>query len=113
MTMQNKLQLVDAQGNPLGSGSSPLKAELMGSLVMEDGQTSVTTTATAVGDQGGSEISLQADPSNTENILVGSASSQHTVLQPGQSMSLSIASLSLVYVVSVSGTQLLNWLVRG
>lgn len=32
MAMQNKIQLVDALSNPLGTTESPLKAELMGSL---------------------------------------------------------------------------------
>lgn len=93
-----------ASGNP--------EVALTGSNTLYDGQVSVTTAGTALPDQAGVEISLQADPSNTANILVGSASSQHTVLQPGQSMALSLANLNLIYAVAESGTQLLNWLVR-
>ena len=86
---------------------------LTGSLVLYDGQESVTTTAAALPAQAGSEIFLQADPSNSANILIGNASSQHTVLQAGQSIDLSLANLALIYARSVSGTQKLNYLVRG
>ena len=95
-----------------GSTASPVYAELTGSLALYDGQATVTTTAAALPAQVGTEVSLQADLSNTANIKVGNATSQHTVLQAGQSITLSLANLNEISAIAVSGSQLLNWLVR-
>lgn len=58
------------------------------------------------------EVIVQSDPANTTNLLVGDSSSQKLVLTPGQSITVPIISLSLVYVKMVSGTGVVNWLSR-
>ena len=58
------------------------------------------------------EALIQADPSNTTNVLVGNTDSQEVVLTPGQSITIPIISLSLVYVKMASGTGIVNYLAR-
>lgn len=58
------------------------------------------------------ESLIQADPSNTTNVLIGNATSQEVVLTPGQSITIPIISLSLVYVKMASGTGIVNYIAR-
>ena len=58
------------------------------------------------------EALIQADPGNTTNLLVGNVDAQEVVLTPGQSITIPIVSLSLVYVKMASGTGTVNWLSR-
>lgn len=58
------------------------------------------------------EALIQSDPSNTTNVLVGSASAQEMVLTPGQSITIPVISLSIIYVKMASGTGIVNWLAR-
>lgn len=58
------------------------------------------------------EVLLQSDPANSTNMLVGNATAQEIVLTPGQSITIPIISLSLIYVKMVSSTGVLNWLAR-
>lgn len=86
--------------------SSPSQALYAGSL-------SVTTTVTQLPNQSGTEALIQADPANTANLLLGATSAtQPFVLTPGQSLSVELANLNLLYTSSVTGTQTLNWMVR-
>jgi hypothetical protein len=84
------------------------------STALYDGQASVTTTAAALPSQVISEVVLTADPTNTsgEYVYVGNATSQHTPLAPGQSITLSISNLDLVYAFASSGTLKLDYLAR-
>ena len=77
-------------------------------------KTGVTTAAVAVStsSQNIREVLLQSDPGNTTNLLIGSATDQEVVLTPGQSITIPIISLSLVYVKMASGTGTVNWLAR-
>jgi hypothetical protein len=74
----------------------------------------LTTTAQAIDTQTPNcrEALIQSDPSNTTNVIVGSASEQHIVLIPGQAVTIPIISLSLVYAKMASGTGQVNWLTR-
>jgi hypothetical protein len=76
--------------------------------------TGVTVTAVAVSSTTAAirEALIQADPTNTTNVLVGNATAQEVVLTPGQSITIPIFSLSLVYVKMASGTGVVNWLAR-
>ena len=58
------------------------------------------------------EALIQSDPTNTTNMLIGSSLAQEIVLTPGQSITIPIISLSLVYVKMASGTGVLNFLAR-
>lgn len=58
------------------------------------------------------EALIQSDPSNTTNILIGSVLAQEVVLTPGQSITVPVISLSLIYVRMASGTGSVNWLIR-
>lgn len=58
------------------------------------------------------EALIQSDPANTTNMLVGGSTGQYVKLTPGQSITVPIVSLSLIYVKMVSGTGVLNWFTR-
>ena len=95
-------------------GSTSRQVTLTGSSALYDGQNAnVTTAAAALGaSQACTEVLIQADPTNSANVLVGSATSQHTVLQAGQSMSIQAGNVNLIYVAAVTGTQKVNYLAR-
>lgn len=77
-------------------------------------KTDVSTTAAAISTTSANirEALIQADPTNTTNVLVGSSTAQEVVLAPGQSITIPIISLSLVFVKMASGTGIVNWLAR-
>lgn len=68
----------------------------------------VTTTATALPAQAGSMVLVQADPDNTVDVLIGTASAQPMRLIPGASCSLPIANANQVYHRTASGTAAIN-----
>ena len=77
-------------------------------------RTGITTTAVQVSttEKNIREALIQADPSNTTNVLIGNVDAQEVVLTPGQSITIPIISLSLVYVKMASGTGITNYLAR-
>ena len=77
-------------------------------------KTGITTTAVQVSttEKNIREALIQADPSNTTNVLIGNVDAQEVVLTPGQSITIPIISLSLVYVKMASGTGITNYLAR-
>ena len=77
-------------------------------------KTGITTTAVQISttEKNIREALIQADPSNTTNVLIGNADAQEVVLTPGQSITIPIISLSLVYVKMASGTGIANYLAR-
>ncbi len=103
--------LLQVGGSPMGAAAN---VAIVGSATLYDGQNAaVTTTAAALASsQACSEVSVQADPGNTQNVLVGNSTSQHTVLVAGASIDLSVTNVDLIYVKSASGTQTVNWLAR-
>ena len=58
------------------------------------------------------EALIQSDPANTTNVLVGNSTAQEVVLTPGQSITIPIISLSLVFVKMASGTGTVNYIAR-
>ena len=77
-------------------------------------KTGITTTAGALSTTTNNirEALIQSDPANTTNVLVGNSSAQEVVLTPGQSITIPIISLSLIFVKMASGTGVTNWLAR-
>jgi hypothetical protein len=58
------------------------------------------------------EVLVQADPSNSTNVLVGNSSAQPMVLTPGQAITVPVISLSLIWAKMASGEGSLNWFGR-
>ena len=82
---------------------------------LQGGQTTgITTTAVQVSTTSHAirEVLVQSDPGNTTNVLIGSALNQRVVLTPGQSITIPIISLELIYVKMASGTGTVNWIAR-
>lgn len=77
-------------------------------------KTGITTAAGAISTTSNNirEALIQADPSNTTNVLIGNVDNQEVVLTPGQSITIPIISLSLVYVKMASSTGTVNWIAR-
>lgn len=76
------------------------------------GTVTCTSSAQALPATQGAELLVQADPSNTTNVLVGNQQGQPIVLQPGDSVTLSVFNANLVYVKAASGSPVANWLMR-
>ena len=77
-------------------------------------KTGITTTAVQVSTTSNNirEALIQADTSNTTNMLIGNVDAQEVVLKPGASITIPIISLSLVYVKMASGTGIANYIAR-
>jgi hypothetical protein len=58
------------------------------------------------------ECLVQNDPDNTVDFLVGSATTQNIQLSPGQSITLPVQDVSLIWADAVSGTPVANYLCR-
>ena len=84
------------------------------SASLNSAQTAVTTSAVALPASACVEALIQSDPGNTVNILLGhSSATTPIVLQPGQSISIPIQDLNLVYAkAAASGTSNVNWMTR-
>lgn len=59
------------------------------------------------------EVVLQADEDNNTFVLVGNSTKQTIKLSPGQSITIPVDDLSLLYAKVDTGTAQLNWLARG
>lgn len=71
-----------------------------------------TTTAAALSaGQVCRAVAVQNDPNNSVDVLVGDADSQVWQLVPGDSVTLGVTDVSMVYAKNVSSTtQSVNWL---
>ena len=58
------------------------------------------------------ECLVQNDPDNTVDFLVGDATAQTIQLSPGQSITLPVQDVSLIWVDAVSATPVANYLCR-
>jgi hypothetical protein len=74
------------------------------------GQLSATTAPAALGAQACSAVLVQADPGNSQNVLIGDSANQFVVLQAGKALVVPCANVSQIYAKSASGTQAVNWL---
>lgn len=83
---------------------------VQGSESISTGQTTATTTAGVVNANAACrEVIIQSDIANTVNILIGNSANQFLVLEPGDSITIPIANVNLVYVRSASLTAVVNW----
>lgn len=100
-----KMRLVDAAGLP--------QPGVIPSSVLYAGTLSTSGTAAAIAaSQAISEVVIQNDPDNTDDILVGNSTAQTIQIKPGNAIVLPVSNLALVYAKSVSGTPTLNYLGR-
>lgn len=80
---------------------------------MWDGTVSVSSLAAVALNSGNSlattVVTVQNDPTNTDDIYVGNATSQSVRLVPGASEDYRASSVGQVYVIALSGTQRVNW----
>ena len=72
----------------------------------------VTAVQIATDQPNNSEVLIQSDPANTTNLLVGDSAGQFVALTPGQSFTLPVFNLSLIYVKMASLTGIVNWFAR-
>ena len=84
------------------------------SAILAGQHTGITTAAVQVSSvsRPAQEVLIQSDPANTTDVLVGDADSQTIVLTKGQSITLPVNTLSLVWVKMASLTGTINWLIR-
>ena len=95
------------QFNPvIGSTDDAASSQLFAGVV------NTTGAVQQLSNQACSEVLLQADSANTTYISVGTADSLSINLQPGQSVSLQIANLNLLYLFSSTVGLSLGWVVR-
>ena len=84
------------------------------SAILAGQKTGVTVTAVQVSSTSrpAQEVLIQSDPANTTNVLVGDSDTQVVVLTPGQSLTVPINTLSLIWVKMASLTGVVNWMIR-
>jgi hypothetical protein len=58
------------------------------------------------------ELLVQADPDNTDNLLIGNEDAQSIVLQPGDDITLALENPGSLFHKAASGTQTLRYLGR-
>ena len=78
------------------------------SSVLAGQDASVTTSAATLPDITGKGFLIQADPTNTDTILLGDSSNQYLKLGPGDVVPIHISNTNLIYAKSASGTQTVN-----
>lgn len=77
-------------------------------------QLNTTTTAAQMSSNVTKEVVVQADPTNTANIMIGNSAANCTfALLPGSAISLPVTNTNLVFHRAASGTQKVNFLWRG
>lgn len=72
----------------------------------------VPTAAGQLPSQSGSEVLIQAAPGNADNVQIGTQTTQPIVLVPGQSVSMAIDNLNLLWAIASATGNTLGWLVR-
>lgn len=77
-------------------------------------RTALTTAAVAIGDSTATltELMIQADPDNTTNVLLGDATAQVWVLQPGQEIVWPVRNPALIFGKMASSTGNVNLIGR-
>ena len=78
-----------------------------------EGTNTLSTTAESLASSAVTwECLVQNDPDNTVDFLVGDSTAQTIQLSPGQSITLPIQDVSLIWADAVSGTPVANYLCR-
>jgi hypothetical protein len=93
-------------------GGGATEARQSGSTIY-DGSLTATTTASAIaGSQAITKVLIRSDPSNAVNVLCGNATTQNTILEPGDGLSLEITNLNLLFCKSASATASVSYIAR-
>ena len=80
-------------------------------IEISSGQTIFSNVASMVGSQAATEILIQANPSNTESVLIGNATNQYIRLSAGVTITLPISNLNQIYgKVSTNVSATVNWI---
>ncbi len=58
------------------------------------------------------EVLIQADSTNTTTVLIGNSTAQEVELTAGQSITLPVISIALIWVKMASGTGIVNFIAR-
>ena len=86
---------------------------MYGPGVLKAGQnTGVGTTAAPLGEEDCLSVFFEAAAGNGADILVGDSVLQLIPRAPCQAISMDISNINQIFVKSVSGTQIVNWLVE-
>ena len=105
--------LYDTQNQAFFTETNPGAVVSPGSTTIQAGSFDVPTTAGALPDVPGREVILQANPSNADNVAIGTSAAQPLILTPGQfAPPLRISNLNLLYAVAAATGNSLSWLVR-
>jgi len=84
---------------------------MSGGVPVSGTKTGITTTPVALAPtQFCKSIGLQADPANATDLLIGDETSQTMQLAAGASLSIEVRDPSLIWVKSVSGTVICNFI---
>lgn len=107
VTIQNSAGSVQANVTAKG-----LEVESQAPATLRDGTLVLSTTAAALSSSTALKkgVLIQNPSTNTINAIVGNATSQNTVLEPGREIFIEIDNLNAVYVKSASGTPTINYL---
>ncbi len=79
--------------------------------LVDDGTVTASGSATQFPTAAGRGVIIQADPTNTTDVLIGENTTPHFRMLPGAVLSLSIANLNVLYHKAVSGSPVVNYLV--
>jgi hypothetical protein len=94
-------------------GAGNLKISNQGSPTLYAGTLAVTNAAAALAaSQPCTEVLCQADPANTNNILIGNVGTQPILLYPGVCIAIPVANIALLYAKTSGGAANLNYLAR-
>lgn len=97
-----------------GTSNSQPKVVVGGSSAISTGQIVATTLpATLSADQAVSEVAVQADITNTNDVFIGGPTGQTIRLEPGATLTIAITNVNLLYTRTDSGTATVNWIGRG
>lgn len=83
----------------------PVRSLIAGTVVTSGVATPLTAASRTV-----EQVLVQSDPANSDDILLGSSTSQPIVLQPGASISVPVSRTEQLYHKASSGTPTLNYL---
>jgi len=76
------------------------------------GTLAVSTEGSALGTMSCTEVLIQADPSNTAVVFVGSLSAQTIKLSAGGTLTVPTSSLSALMAKTSAGSATINWLIN-
>ena len=91
----------------------PLRRVTMGGSNLVAGTNALTTSSEVLGTTDVTwECMIQNDPDNTDDMLIGDATTQSIQLAPGESITIPIDDRNTINLVAVSGTPTANFLCR-